>query len=138
MIFAQVSGGEVVAVFACAQDEADFPGIVEMHESDQLYLEFKEKMALIEITAYLNTLVSKANQQVSNLSGRIDTLEFAIGNDKATQDEVAELSLLNSEIKLWRQYNLELGRVSIQELWPRSPVWPTPPEPYYATALLNT
>lgn len=128
MIFAQVSGGEVVAVFSSAQDEADFPGIVEMQESDQLYLEFKEKIALIEITAYLNTLVSKANQQVSSLSGRIDTLEFAIGNDKATQEEIDELSLRNSQIKLWRQYNLELGRVSIQERWPLTPVWPTAPE----------
>ncbi|WP_312497286.1 hypothetical protein [Pseudomonas cremoris] len=86
MIFAQVSGGEIVTVFACAQDESEFPGVIEVQESDQLYLAFKKKIALIEIASDLNALVLKANQQVSSLSGRIDTLEFAIGNDKAAQE----------------------------------------------------
>lgn len=135
MIFAQVSGGEVVAVFASAQDEADFPGVVEMQEVDQLYLAFQRKIALIEITSYLNTLVSNANRQVSSLSGRIDTLEFAVETDEATQDEVAELSLRKSQLKLWRQYNLKLGRVSSQEQWPQSPSWPIEPEPYSGAAL---
>lgn len=135
MIFAQVSGGEVVAVFASAQDEADFPGVVEMQEVDQLYLAFQRKIALIEITSYLNTLVSNANRQVSSLSGRIDTLEFAVETDEATQDEVAELSLRKSQLKLWRQYNLKLGRVSSQEQWPQSPSWPIEPDIYSGAAL---
>jgi len=135
MIFAQVSSGQVVAVFACAQDEGDFPGVVEMEDSNPLYLAFKGKMALIEITADLNTLVSMANRQVSSLSGRIDTLEFAVETDEATQDEVSELSLRKSQIKLWRQYNLKLGRVSSQKEWPQNPSWPIEPEPYSGAAL---
>lgn len=130
MIFAQIVSGEVVTVFPCEQNPTDWPGVVKMEEDDPLYLAFLEKISVIKTSSVLGALISKADNQVSVLKGRIDTLEFAISGNDATKAEKGELATRVAQLKEWRQYNLDLSRVPTQTSWPDAPVLPVEPEPY--------
>lgn len=130
MIFAQVINGEIVSVFSCAQDPLDWPEVVELQEDDQLYVTFLENMVAIEIKSKLSYLTSQANAQVSALNGRIDTLNFAISGNDASKTEIDELPVRVEQLKEWRQYNLDIGRVPAQAAWPHSAQWPAQPDTY--------
>ena len=135
MIYAQVVEGKVVAVFSSDQDSEDCPGVIEISEDNKLYLDFLALLKLNESLSALSAAIQKANLQVIALSGRVDTLDFAVSEGDASPDEAAELPIRKGQLKLWRKYNLDLGRITGQEQWPQNPSWPIEPEPYSGAAL---
>jgi hypothetical protein len=80
--------------------------------------------------ALLGRKVDEANAQVLSLSGRIDTLKFAItdSEDAATKEEIAELPVREQQLAAWRRYCVVLGRVPTLAGWPDTPTWPDLPE----------
>ncbi|MCH5583099.1 hypothetical protein [Pseudomonas syringae] len=86
----------------------------------------------------LNSLIRQANAQVLAISGRITTLDYLINQQdpgdedylEPKQDEVNELPVRKLQLDSWNKYNIKLGRVKTQSVWPSAPVWPAMPEPY--------
>lgn len=89
-----------------------------------------EEQWLTYNTDKLNALLRQANAQISALQGRVDTINDAIELDEALQSEIDELVTRQADLKSWKQYRIQLGRVSTQEGWPPNPVWPLMPTPY--------
>ncbi|WP_426128705.1 hypothetical protein [Pseudomonas sp. DWP1b1] len=120
----------MVAVFSSAQDSENWPGVVKVSEDSVLYLDFIAVLKLNESLSALSTATQQANLQVSALTGRVDTLDFAVSEGDASQAEVKELPVRKNQLKQWRRYNRDLGRVPGQPGWPDSHSWPTQPESY--------
>ena len=78
----------------------------------------------------LNRLNRQANAQVTAIQGRIDTINDAVDFGEATPEEVAELPVRTAQIKAWKLYRIQLGRMTSTVDWPINPQWPVVPTPY--------
>lgn len=77
------------------------------------------------------TLVNKialAGDQNTALTRRVGVLRDAIDLEMATQEEVDELPVRESQLLAWKRYAIYLGRVTNQEGWALSVEWPEQPE----------
>lgn len=72
----------------------------------------------------------QANEQVAALQGRIDTINDAIEYDEALPEEVAELPTRTAQLKVWKKYRIDLGRVTGIDGWYQNPTYPEVPDLY--------
>lgn len=85
---------------------------------------------LLMATEELNRLNRQANAQVTAIQGRIDTINDAIEFGEETPEEVAKLPVRTAQLKAWKLYRIQLGRMTSTAGWPIDPQWPTVPTPY--------
>lgn len=106
----------------------------------------EQQQILMLATDRLNALTRQANAQVSDLAGRVTTLDFLLnGQDEEDPDyipptdaDVAELAQRKTQLKQWNTYNVKLGKVKSAAAWPTAPAWPAMPEIYTnETAVLS-
>ncbi|KDD65296.1 tail fiber assembly protein [Pseudomonas mandelii PD30] len=70
---------------------------------------------------------TKSVAQIARIQDRIDTLGYGIDAGQATEEDEAEQAALIVNVKSWKNYKFELGKVTVQPTWYAAPVWP--PEP---------
>lgn len=80
--------------------------------------------------ANLNAKQRQANAQVTAIQGRVDSINDAIEFDEALPEEIAELPARTAQLKLWKKYRIDLGRVTSIPGWYETPTYPLTPEPY--------
>lgn len=85
---------------------------------------------LLIATEELNKRNRQANAQITAIQGRIDTINDAIEFEEATPEEVAELPVRTAQLKAWKLYRIQLGRMTSTVDWPVNPQWPPIPSPY--------
>ncbi|RVD76884.1 hypothetical protein A9HBioS_3424 [Pseudomonas koreensis] len=70
---------------------------------------------------------STAVTQISRIQDRIDTIGYGIEAGEATPEDEAEQAALMLSLKSWKAYKFALGKVTAQQSWHASPVWPVEP-----------
>ncbi|TBN49189.1 phage tail protein [Pseudomonas sp. BGI-2] len=65
--------------------------------------------------------------QIARIQDRIDTIGFGIEIGEATAEDEAEQAALLINIKAWKKYKFDLGKVTAQPTWHAAPVWPVIP-----------
>ncbi|MHC8396116.1 phage tail protein [Pseudomonas sp. LB3P93] len=70
---------------------------------------------------------SKALAQIARIQERIDTIGFGIDIGEATEADEAEQAALLINLKAWKKYKFDLGKVTTQPTWYAAPVWPVEP-----------
>lgn len=75
----------------------------------------------------LATRNSAAAAQIVRIQDRIDTLGYGIEAGEATDEDVAEADALIINLKAWKAYKFQLGKVTAQSTWYQAPLWPVIP-----------
>ncbi|MHC8342524.1 phage tail protein [Pseudomonas sp. RT6P73] len=70
---------------------------------------------------------SKALAQIARIQERIDTIGFGIDIGEATAEDEAEQAALLINVKAWKKYKFDLGKVTTQSTWYAAPIWPIEP-----------
>lgn len=70
---------------------------------------------------------TKAVAQIARIQERIDTIGFGIEIGEATAEDEAEQAALLINIKAWKKYKFDLGKVTTQPTLYAAPVWPVEP-----------
>ncbi|MGE8150903.1 phage tail protein [Pseudomonas vancouverensis] len=68
-----------------------------------------------------------ATVQISAIQDRIDTITYGLEAGEATAEDQAEQAALVINLKQWKAYKYELGKVPRQANWPATPQWPANP-----------
>jgi hypothetical protein len=82
---------------------------------------------LTNMKANLALRNGNASTQISRIQDRIDTLGYGVDSGEATSDDTAEQALLTNNLKEWKTYKFQLGKVTTQTTWPDAPAWPVEP-----------
>lgn len=72
----------------------------------------------------------QATLQISAIQSRIDAINDAIEFEEELPEEVEELPVRAAQLKVWKKYRIDLGRVTSLTGWYQSPAWPSTPIPY--------
>lgn len=116
-VFVQVLDGKVVSAFPCAQDPSYWPGVIEVEETDQLYVDY-----LSSLIPSPNLVAESTRDQLLSIAAlRIAPLQDAADLKSATHDETEALAL-------WKQYRVDLNRVQKQKGYPIAIKWPDMPQ----------
>lgn len=70
---------------------------------------------------------SSAAVQIARIQDRIDTLGYGIDVGEATEEDESEQAALLLNLKAWKKYKFDLGKVTTQPTWYAAPVWPVEP-----------
>lgn len=85
-----------------------------------------------EIEASNRVILAVSNQlatsQKAALANRISIIQDAIDLDIATPEEISEMPIRKAQQVEWKTYAVYLGRVTQQEGWALTVVWPEQPE----------
>lgn len=85
-----------------------------------------------EILAMQSSILQQLNQlaadQKAALTNRIGVIGDAIEFEEATPEEITELPIRQTQLTAWKRYAVLLGRVTTQEGWLLSVIWPEQPE----------
>lgn len=110
----------IKAVFWAPQDPDVWPGVVQLEDDDERYLEFLNPTPTFE--QVLASARVKRDRLVSYATLKINPLQDAVDIDEATGED---LVLLNG----WKKYRSDLGKAEGRPGWPESTQWPSPPVP---------
>lgn len=126
-----------MGVFASPQDDAVWPGVIEVEDDDFRYLSFINPPpdTLAINSAKLQQFTQLAAAQKTALTNRISDLESAIENIgiegqedfAATPEEQVEYPVRKSQLTKWKNYSILLGRVTAQAGWHSAVSWPAQP-----------
>lgn len=91
-----------------------------------------ESPAQQEASAFtiLDSKQRQATIQISAIQSRIDAINDAISFERALPEEVAELPVRTAQLKVWKDYRIDLGRVTTISGWYQTPDWPITPAPF--------
>lgn len=116
-IFVQVTDGKITASFSCNQNPIAWPGVIEIEEDDQRYIDFLELMRPSES---LIALVER-DRLLSEAAIRMAPLQDAVDIGQSTPEELAALAK-------WKEYRINLGRLDKQPGFPGLIEWPVKPD----------
>ncbi|WP_256581880.1 tail fiber assembly protein [Pseudomonas sp. S09G 359] len=118
MKYLQIIDDIVVSAFAGAQDpQTGVQGLTEVADDDARYLNFvTPRMPDQAVMAY-----STRDSLLGTAALRIAPLQDAVDVDRATDDEVARLTL-------WKNYRIDLNRIEQQTGFPANIDWPQSPD----------
>ncbi|PTT31887.1 tail fiber assembly protein [Pseudomonas sp. HMWF021] len=129
-IYAQLTAdNKILNWFLSPQDPEYWPGIVEMQEDDQRFLNWLNPPvdAIAVQSAILAGLTQTATAQKLALADRISTLNDSVRLQLVTPEETLELPLRIAQLESWQAYAVYLGRVTGQDGWPSEVEWPEQP-----------
>lgn len=93
--------------------------------------EMKDAVAAAAVLANAKAELASRNAvaaaQIARIQDRVDTLGYGVDAGEATEDDEAELAALTVNLKAWKAYKFQLGKVATQSTWPAGPTWPTVP-----------
>lgn len=118
MKYLQIIDDVVVSAFAGAQDpESGVQGLIEVEDDDLRYVTFVTSVAPDHATlAY-----TSRDNFLAIAALRIAPLQDAVDVNRATEDEIARLTL-------WKNYRIDLNRIENQAGFPAKIEWPQSPE----------
>jgi hypothetical protein len=70
---------------------------------------------------------SRAGTQIARIQDRINTIGFGIDIGEATAEDELEQAALLINVKAWKKYKFDLGKVTAQPTWYQAPIWPVEP-----------
>lgn len=77
--------------------------------------------------AELSSRNIRAVTQIARIQDRIDTLGYGIDAGEATEEDEAEQAALLINVKAWKKYKFDLGKVTVRPTWYQTPIWPIEP-----------
>ncbi|MET0775460.1 MAG: phage tail protein [Pseudomonas mandelii] len=86
-----------------------------------------QAVQLAAAKAELTAKNTRALAQIARIQERIDTIGFGIEIGEATAEDEAEQAALLINVKAWKKYKFDLGKVTTQPTWYAAPVWPVEP-----------
>ncbi|WP_256671857.1 tail fiber assembly protein [Pseudomonas sp. 18058] len=73
-------------------------------------------------------LSALASSTITKLQGDLSTLQDSIALEMATDEELAQVPVVQAQLDLWRKYRVLLSRVETQAAFPRTIDWPQQPD----------
>jgi len=110
----------IKAVFWAPQDPDVWPGVVQIKDDDERYLELLNPKPTLE--QVLASARAERDRLVAYATLKINPLQDAVDIDEATGED---LILLMG----WKKYRSDLGKAEGRPGWPASTQWPSPPVP---------